>query len=84
MKKGTDLVIHWHKRLPAAMAYVMMGRVQDLKNLHISCFGREKSCKEAVNVIGSFENHKLPLFLQIIVALDPCRPSCLHFPLPAL
>ena len=40
--------------------------------------------KEGINVIGSFENHELPLFLQIIVALDPCRPSCLHFPLPAL
>ena len=36
MKKGTNLVIHWHKRLPPAMAYVMMGRVQDLENLYIA------------------------------------------------
>ena len=36
VKKGTNLVIHWHKRLPAAMAFVMLSRVQDLHNLHIA------------------------------------------------
>ena len=36
MKQGSNLVIHWHKKLPESMAYVMMGRVQELENLYIA------------------------------------------------
>ena len=45
VKKGTNLVIHWHKRLPAGMAYVMMGRVEDVKNLYITGAFDEKKIR---------------------------------------
>ena len=52
VKKGTNLVIHWHKNLQPAMAYVMMGRVEDLKNLYIAGKFNEKKIrpnKQALN-----------------------------------
>ena len=36
MPKGQDLVAHGHQKIPAAMQYVMMGRVSSLDNLYLS------------------------------------------------
>ncbi len=35
IKKGNDLVVHGHKRLPKNMVYVMLSRVSDIKNVFI-------------------------------------------------
>ena len=45
IKKGTNLVIHWNKKLPAAMAYVMMGRIEDVENLYITGTFNEKKIR---------------------------------------
>ena len=36
MPKGRNFVAHGHKKIPAAMQYVMLGRVSNLENLYLS------------------------------------------------
>ena len=35
IKRGSDLVIHGHPKIPHAMSYVMMGRCQDINDLYL-------------------------------------------------
>lgn len=36
VKKGSTLVIHWHQKMDKGMAYVMLGRCENLEDIHIA------------------------------------------------
>ena len=36
VKSGSQLVVHWHKNMPAGMAYVMLGRTELLSDMYIA------------------------------------------------
>lgn len=36
IKKGQNLIVHGHEKIPPAMQYVMMGRVSHIENLYLS------------------------------------------------
>ena len=42
VKKGTNVVVHGHKRMPEALYYMMLSRSQTMENLFLQDFYPEK------------------------------------------
>ena len=64
MRKGSKLVIHWHKKFMEGMAYVMLGRCERLEDIYIAGdfdIGKIKASPEALienqRIVNQFQSN---------------------------